>query len=264
VKADEGWSPILLLRGDATKPCPPTYPIVQPYTAVRPSGGCACTCTAASGTCAGPVRLDWGGTTCGPSGKTIVPGPTCGAVDVSTVTGYVEITAMPPIPPAGCTGAPTSPTLPPPTILRVCAPQAGFVGVVGADPCDNDEACAPEGDNDDGRCIVHDGDVPCPSLYDDVQYLAGEGAPVDGRTCSTCDCAESDCTGGDLVFASDPACILPKSRVSTAGTCAAPNAIDPTSTYVSYKPAAACRITQQSRLNGTIGYAAGLRTICCR
>ena len=255
-----GWSPATILFGGAGGPngiCPAEYPQA---TTLQTSGrgNCACNCVPSGGSCGGGVGSK--------------SGVVCGgvAMPLQAVAGQCSVvSATLPLPvafvveangpaPTSC-GAKVNPGLGSPRPATYCTgavPTAASGGV-----CSAGEICVKRPAFAFGglTCIVHDGNIACPSHLPFRTVVAS--SVTDGRSCSsTCSCKAEACAGTLEAF-SDQACTTSVRSVNVDGTCAMAGA-DMTGASYRYTPSLGCGVSMPAQVLGSETYTAP-RTLCC-
>jgi hypothetical protein len=161
---------------------------------------CSCTCDPAQGiACTSPAGLCYGSNCtsfCAGTDETVAPG-VCKNI-AGSASSSVRVTSPLPTQMGSCAPNPDHTITTPVwgTAAKACGGAAASpVGCGAGDVC-VPNAVAPFAT----MCVVHDGDVACPSSYFGEKHLFHEGFD-DTRACSGCSCggATSTC-GGSVVF----------------------------------------------------------------
>ena len=252
-----GWAPANFLVGGSSPlggGCPAEYP-QENKLQQSGGGGCNCVCSPGGGSCAGSVDTKSGAACGGAPTNLAVTSGMCTAL-TATLPVPVAFTARPNgAPPTSC-GAAVSPQLGAPRPATFCT---GAVASAGT--CDPGEICVTKPQIFTGglSCIVHDGDIACPSRLA-FRTLVGT-AISDGRSCSnSCSCKQEAC-GGTIEAFSDPACATSVRSVSVDGTCTIAGAAMSGASY-RYTPSSGCGVNTSAMVLGTETYT-GTRTLCC-
>lgn len=253
-----GWTPALLQLGSLGGGCPSEWPTKTTY---QQSGGgdCACSCSPAGGSCAGTVDTK--------------SGPACGGVPtnlaVSSTTACTDLAATLPVPvsvtahpnsasaPTSCGGT-ADPQLRGPQPAVVCS---GATPVAGAQ-CNPGEICVPRNSSFPGgfTCIVHDGEVACPSKLMLRTIVAA--SLTDGRSCgAACTCEPVGCAGGTLEAFTNAGCTASIRKVNVDGTCITGGAALTGASY-RYTTPSGCGVKQRPVVLGNETYTSP-RTLCC-
>lgn len=252
-----GWTPAFFgsspLSGNG---CPPEWP--QKTTYQQSGGGkCGCTCAPSGGSCAGSVDRKGGPACAGPPTNFAVASGTC--TDLNAMVSLpVAFTPHPSGPvPTTCTGTP-DPQLRGPQPATVCTGAAPVAGAA----CDPSEMCVPKAGPLTGgfTCIVHDGDVACPSK---LVFRTLVGASVtDNRSCGpTCTCNASGCSGGTLEAFNTAGCVGLIRKVDVDDSCNMGGAALTGASY-RYTAASGCSVKQRPAISGAETYTSP-RTLCC-
>lgn len=265
--APVGWD--LVAFSPNTRPaCPTGYGAANDIKNVlgTGSGTCSCTCTPDVGTACGNigVTISDTATTCGGTTTTrsVPPNTNCtaipgGNVDVPPGQAFGQITL-----PAKPTNCASSTTLAGGTIGqgRACAsPPTKGAGCQGSQVC----VRKPTGF---GLCVSKPGQNACPLVYTQ-QRSAGSDLSTDNRSCNTCTCGTTNCTGTVTLFeAADCSTGMGNDSTGTlTTTCDATAAKNFTATR--YKTAGTtngCAIaTFNNAMTGAITWDQQ-RTVCCK
>jgi hypothetical protein len=110
-------------------------------------------------------------------------------------------------------------------------------------------------------CLVHDGEVACPSKLNSRTVLAA--TVTDTRSCgATCACGTTSCTNGATLEAfSTETCTTPVRSVSADGSCTTAGTA-PTGLSYRYTAGTGCNVTTPAAVLGSVTYTAP-RTLCC-
>jgi hypothetical protein len=251
------WSPALSLVTDVSS-CPASWPMRTSY---KTSGGgsCDCSCAPNAGSSCGGAIVSKSGTACGGTPTTYSP-PTVGGCEVlaTPLSLPISLTAAPDKPPSSCTGTVSS-KLEAPRNTSVCT---------GATPassteCKADEVCLPKPGLMQGAisCIMHDGEVACPSRMP-VRRVVGSSVS-DGRSCgTTCTCETNGCAGGKVETFSTTDCMSSVRSLDVNGSCTINGT--PLTNVVAYEytPSSGCAVKDAPAVLGTENVTAP-RTLCC-
>jgi hypothetical protein len=252
-----GWSPaVFLVSGGGQMGCPAEYPQAS---VLRQSGGggCNCDCAPSGGSCAGSVASKSGPACAGQPTSFAVTSGACTTLtaDFPVPVAFVPHPNSPP--PTSC-GASVAPQLGKPRTATFCT---GAMAAATGSMCDPGEICVNKPTFFTGglSCIVHDGDIACPSHLP-FRTLVGT-AIADGRSCgSVCACQQEPCAGTIEAF-SDPACMTSVRSVSVDGTCTTTGAAVSGASY-RFTPSSGCGVSSPAKVLGTETYS-GAQTLCC-
>ena len=252
-----GWIPAsFLLAGDGQSGCPAEYPQAN---VLRQSGGggCSCDCAPSGGSCAGSVNSK-SGPACGGQANNLPVTPNACTTLTAALPVPVAFLPHPGGPPPTACGASVSNHLDPPQSATFCT---GAVPAASAGTCDPGELCVTKPMIFTGglSCIVHDGDIACPSR---LPFRTVVGATVtDGRSCgSLCSCQSEPC-GGTIEAFSDALCMTSVRSVDVDGTCNTAGAPVSGASY-RFTPSSGCGVKMAAAVLGTETYT-GAQTLCC-
>ncbi|MBX3192360.1 MAG: hypothetical protein KF819_35545 [Labilithrix sp.] len=258
---EDGWSPILLVGEGRTLTCPASYPASSTLAGVPfglPTTECRCSCAPVGGTCL-PLSLDHGGNQCANATLPVDLPPDGGCVTLPQPV-MIERAKLAPqgAAPMGCEPQQTA-AFPPPVARGVCGDA-----VIAPSGCARGEACVGEAPATTDNCIVHDGDVLCPSLRFPRRIKLG-ASPNDTRACTGCTCATDGCAGTELTLYGNTNCGgLGSEKLRANGTCNLvlfPFGLNVRSAALT--AAGGCRVATPSIRTGDITFDAP-KTICCR
>lgn len=256
-----GWSPATLQVGGGAPSgqCPTGYP--QAVTLQTSGGGnCDCTCSPSGGSCKNAGVASKSGPACAGANTGLgVTANQCSVVAATLPVPVAFVTSSNGPAPTSCGGT-VAPQLDPPQPVTYCT-GAVPAAPSGGSMCAAGEICV-------GRpmfpfggltCIVHDGDIACPSR---LSFRTVVGTSVaDGRSCNnTCSCQPEPCAGTLEAF-SDGACATSVRKVNVDGTCAIAGA-DMTGASYRYTPSLGCGVSVPAKVLGSETYTAP-RTLCC-
>jgi hypothetical protein len=237
--APDGWTgPFELGKSTGSPagnppPCGTTYPSEAFIGFASPSttpASCACSCSAASGSCSGPVATVFGDGNCSRPCGTVTLGAACASLDPGTCGGGggkgsgggggMSVTVTAPSPgPGACTPQPSADAGAPPwtASARLCGPATALP--VGT--CASDQRCAPAPDpgfETGTYCVSQAGHVTCPAGPYTVSHTYFATAN-DTRSCTGCACEPPVCPSVNLSTFTDMACMSASSKTTAPSGC---------------------------------------------
>lgn len=254
-----GWMPALYQVGGGNptaSACPAGFP-QENKLFTSGGGGCDCTCSPTGGTCAGSVDSESGAACGGAATNLAALSGQCTDV-TATLPLPVAFTAHPSGPaPKNCGGT-VAPQLNAPRPTTYCT---GAVPTAG-NCSDPGEICVKQPGILIGggfTCIVHDGDIACPSHLNIRTLVAA--AITDGRSCgNSCSCQPQPC-GGTLEAFSGVGCATSMRKVNVDGTCTMAGMPMSGASY-RYTPSLGCGVSVPATVLGSETFTAP-RTLCC-
>jgi hypothetical protein len=185
--APDDWT--LTALADGARPnCPTGFDEAKDVrTVVGESGpaACACDCSgAASCAPAGIVAAFDNDSGCNANTETFAVKSSCERVSINlSANTFVKATAGT----ASACGGSKNGVAPPVRDSRTCAlPKVGG-------GCGSGQVCVPRANNNFALCVSKPGSIACPGAFPSTRH-AGTNAS-DSRTCGTCTCTASPCTG---------------------------------------------------------------------
>ena len=238
--------------------CPSTWPTSKIYKKSG-GGGCACDCAPTGGSCAGTVDTRSGAACTGAATNLAVSSAACTDLSAALPLPVAVSPKLSGTPPTSC-GASARPNLGAPNTTETCT---GVTGTTDA-KCETGEICVPKAGGFSGlvqTCLVHDGEVACPSKLSSRTVIATD--VQDGRSCgTTCACGTTSCsTGATLEAFSSPGCSGSVRKVNADGSCTTSGAA-PTGVSYRYTAGTGCSVTTPAAVLGSVTYTAP-RTLCC-
>jgi hypothetical protein len=251
VPAGAGWTAVVSPRV-ASSACQSDYATTANLVSSAAGGSCGCSCTPSQTVnCPAKATFSYGNLgTCTAGSITVDLNPDGGCTAPTFPAPYAAVTSLGKVNGDWTCTAQAVPSLPAPPAVRVCSGATAT-----ANGCGADELCAPAASTNARNCVIHDGDVSCPTGLS-RRTVVGE-SPEDSRSCGACTCANDGCASGSVLGSSSTTCF---------GTALplAQNVCDLTlHAGLKMLKGTGCGVQTPSQMTGAIKLAA-TKTLCCR